>query len=415
MALMLISCEVDSSLTEGQPPEPTHSLQASITAAPDETPTKAEPFRIAIYTDMPMDEPEIMSIIDADERHKGRIVWQSAFPDSDSVPNFDGKPQEEREEIMNGLIHSALQLIEDPSTKAMVFVSAGKLDDPYGFLDKLKEAHPDMFFFAIDCYPSSLLYGVENCFAAHSDLVLSVDEKKTAIKAVTQAKRMGATAIVDFTTPDRRYHDIDLMFPGMEESTTRILPEIRETLRDQCEKLCISYYESVDYAKASQWLFHQIGVYEEYGKDICFLSSNCGSQMLSDMFVFGRGIIVQLCHPGLFHVSDIVRWPLGIGEEGFGDLSLKHERMEAFVESNGFSGRFATWRVPFSMAATAAAVEYAIGYQDGEILNRIDICAMRSCFSKAMEIYDAGEVGVELQVDTEYDNSFLFTQDYFTY
>jgi hypothetical protein len=46
----------------------------------------------------------------------------------------------------------------------------------------------------------------------------------------------------------------------------------------------------------------------------------------------------------------------------------------------GSKGRFTTWRVPFTMIAAYAAVEYARGYCEGRINGTEDLQAMRECF-----------------------------------
>jgi hypothetical protein len=151
----------------------------------------------------------------------------------------------------------------------------------------------------------------------------------------------------------------------------------------------------------------------KYGQDICFLLSHCSAN--SQAALEAKGIVVQLCHPGLFHEGWTDYYHYIDNKNHFGDLEWTVAQMKALVEKSGMSGRFATWRVPFSMAATSAAVEYAIGYCEGEIESKTDIAAMRGCFKKAMEMYNADDIGFELNVDVEHNNHFMFTEDYIVF
>jgi hypothetical protein len=261
----------------------------------------------------------------------------------------------------------------------------------------------------------------------HTDLELSIDQKATAIKAVEQAKQIGATACIDYTAPDHRYYHDD----GELYMESRILPEIRETIKAECEKQGMDYVEQLgpDFVhyipmpgtSLIQWpsdtIFDKI---DAYGKDICFFSSQCRTQnglVWCGLDPTIKGIVVQLCHPGLFHkYTEFKREYSAVSiidnENQFGDLEWIIKQMKSKLEERKAFGRFATWRVPFTMAATTAAVEYAIGYCEGEIESKTDLNAMRSCFEKAMEIYNAKDIGFELDIDPEHDNNFMFTEDY---
>ena len=79
------------------------------------------------------------------------------------------------------------------------------------------------------------------------------------------------------------------------------------------------------------------------------------------------------------------------------------------------SGRYATWRVPFTMAATTASVEYAVGYCKGEIKSKVTYEELVICFNKAMDFYGAGDVEFELNLNATHNNHFMFTQEYVIY
>lgn len=212
---------------------------------------------------------------------------------------------------------------------------------------------------------------------------------------------------------------------------SRILAEIRTVIKTKCMEHFIKYIDEwgpnpmsdMVFAGATQWPLAFIDdKFTKYSQEICFFSSICRVQHSLDHNVLynnaldKKGFIVQLCHPGLFHTGyagmQSSLFNTIDNENHFGDLEWTIANMKSKLEELNISGRFATWRVPFTIAATAAAVEYAIGYCEGEIENKADIDAMRECFRKAMELYNAGDIGFELNIDPEHDNHFMFTEDY---
>ena len=67
------------------------------------------------------------------------------------------------------------------------------------------------------------------------------------------------------------------------------------------------------------------------------------------------------------------------------------------------------------MLAMTSAVEYAIKYCEGKTKDRADIESTRECFSKGMETYNAAGTGFELNQHPDYDNYFMFTEDYIVF
>jgi hypothetical protein len=369
-------------------------------------------YKIAIYTDILTDEPESISMLNAEKQYQHQVFLKFASHDPDPY----AMPKRE------ALINEALQFLEDPKINALIFVSAGNIDEPAGFLKTLRESRPDIFCIAVDGYPWSDAYGIDDNLMGFADLELSIDQAVTAKKAVEQAKKMGAVACIDYTFRNHGYYDIDLEL-YME---SRILPAVRDAIKAECIKQDIKYVEElgpdrmsdIGMEKSAQWPIEAIDDnIAAYGQNICFFSSqcHCSTLLLGYQFVLNtKGIIVQLCHPSLFHKG----WKNAAGFDmlnnidHFGDLEWTFEQTKSKLEKEGLFGRFATWRVPFTMAATTAAVEYAIGYCEGEIESKTDLDAMRQCFQKAMEIYDSADTGFELNQHPDYPNCFLFTEDY---
>ena len=65
--------------------------------------------------------------------------------------------------------------------------------------------------------------------------------------------------------------------------------------------------------------------------------------------------------------------------------------------------------------STTAAIEYAIKYCEGKTDGKADLEVMRDCFKKGMEQYDAADIGFEVKQHPDYENYFLFTEDYIVF
>jgi len=414
LVFMLAACqkaEPPGDMVANQPDADLIEPDNNLTSAIPSEPPKEYSYKIGIYTDMHADEPESISMLKAEEQYKNRIYMQYAayLPDTYTMPE---------QEV---LVNEALQFITDNKINVLLFITAGYMYEPADFLKTLKEYSPDTFYIAIYCYPWRLASGVDDRLMDYADLELSTDQKATAVKAVEKARQMGAATCLDYTFRDNRYRDSDSALSYIE---SRILPEIREIIKAECVKQDMEYVDVLMMDPASDLgggpgvgvNFNTYSVEKEipkYGHNFCVLSSICD---ITFRGLSAKCIIVHLCHPSLFHV----RWKdymYGIvdNKNHFGDLEWTIEQMKAELEKKGMSGRFATWRVPFPMAAVSAAVEYAIDYCEGSIKSKDDLEAMRECFQKSMEMYNAGDIGFELNRDPEHENHFMFTEDYIVF
>ena len=406
---ILTSCQkTEDAFLNEHAPETNDML--STTFLPDST-AKESSYKIAIFTDLHTYEAETISILKAEEQYKERIVKYIAA--------YDSVNEILEQEDLTG---DALHFIADPEIKVFIFVAGGYMKEPANFLKMLKEIRPNIFYIVAYCYSPFLLASIdENQFFEYVDLKLSINQEATAIKAVKQAKKMGAMACIDYSSPDRRYN--------MTELELRMLPKIRSVLEAESaiqnikyiEEYCPEIYSDIGGYRLIYWPMSDMEEkYSEYGNDICGFSNNCLFQMKLDEFAsysFNKGIVVQLCHPGLFHNKrysshrSLLMYIID-SEKHFGDLEWTIEKLKEHLKSEKTTGRFATWRVPFSMVATTAAVEYAINYCEGNLDSKVDLDAMRECFQNAMEMYNAGDIEFELNRDAEHDNHIMFTQDY---
>jgi hypothetical protein len=392
---------------------PTDTIEPSLIGQPTTlfaSPQKEYLYKVAVFTDMPEFEPEAISLLEAEKEYGERIVRYTAFYDPE-ISLGPGK---------DAIINEALPFILDPKIKVLLFIVAGNIYEPVDILKAFKEARPDIFYIALYCYPWSDAYGVDDNLMEFADLELSIDQAITAKKAVEQAKKMGATTCIYYTTRDHRYYDIDIEL----YRESYILPEIRDIIKTGCTLQNMEYVEVITRDVMSDSLegedFNSYSVCREipkYGQDICVFSSKCYIDMIitNDGLTY-KTIVIQLCHPSLFHKGGNCAAHFTLkhidSKNHFGDLEWTIEEAKSNLKEQSLSGRYATWRVPFTMAATTAAVEYAIGYCEGEIESKTDLSAMRECFQKAMGIYNSADTGFELNQHSKYPNCFMFTEDY---
>ena len=85
------------------------------------------------------------------------------------------------------------------------------------------------------------------------------------------------------------------------------------------------------------------------------------------------------------------------------------------MTERGRSGRFSTWPVPIAMLMTAAAVEYGIGWCEGEFASRCDERTLKKCLNRALIDFNRPATQVYLSTYEDHDNYFLLLEDYITF
>ena len=371
-------------------------------------------YKIAIYTDMLMDEAEAAAILYAEEQYGDTIVRKNTTFD----PVTGGLLEREI------TIREAVEFAENPDIAALLFITVGRVPEPSEVLAAIKEARPDIFCIALNCYPWSQVSTIEDTLMDFVDIELSIDQIATAKKAVEQAKKMGAEVCIDYVVPDNNYFEIG----GEVYQKSRVLPEVRSTIETEClragmkyiEELGPNYSEPDGFIGIGNWPYDKISDnFIMYGNNVCQFSSQCLIQRKIEQEArYNKGIIVQLCHPGPFH-----HWWKGFFHDveltdyqaNFGDLAWAVNKKNEDLKMTRSSGRYATWRVPFTMAATTASVEYAVRYCKGEIKNKVNYEELVICFKKAMDFYGVGDVEFDLNLDATNNNHFMFTQEYVAY
>lgn len=181
-----------------------------------------------------------------------------------------------------------------------------------------------------------------------------------------------------------------------------------------CEALGIEYVEATapdptsdaGVSGAQQFILEDVPAkMEEYaGKKVAFFSTNCSMQEPLQTAVLAQenAYYPQPCCPSPYHA-----FPASLGLEisvGGDDTVALEAIAEKLVEKNAV-GRFSTWPAPVNMAIVDVAVEYAIGWINGEITERAD-------FDACAALFEAACPGATLDLYTNADGTTL--DNYFT-
>ena len=181
-----------------------------------------------------------------------------------------------------------------------------------------------------------------------------------------------------------------------------------------CEALGIEYVEATapdptsdaGVSGAQQFILEDVPAkMEEYaGKKVAFFTTNCAMQEPLQTAVLAQenAYYPQPCCPSPYHA-----FPASLGLEisvGGDDTVALEAIAEKLVEKNAV-GRFSTWPAPVNMAIVDVAVEYAVGWINGEITERAD-------FDACAALFEAACPGATLDLYTNADGTTL--DNYFT-
>ncbi|MCL1817073.1 MAG: DUF3798 domain-containing protein [Clostridiales bacterium] len=253
----------------------------------------------------------------------------------------------------------------------------------------------------------------------YADIVISVDAFNMGKKMVEHSKSIGAKTFVYYTFPSYQKYSNSSLF---------VLKQYSEAFQEVCSEEGLRFVEIMDYScLPNDNIDTQLVAYDvsqkinQYKGEVSFFVDYCTLQgpIMATIRDFG-GILAQPCHPSLYHGFQLA---LGLYPyKELGNMSMDDfdpfnfdkqiEEIETTLREWESAGRFATWKVPFSLAATTAAIEYAKKYCEGNISGTDDLEAMRECFQKGMEILNSADTGFELNQHPDYPNCFLFTEDY---
>ena len=317
----------------------------------------------------------------------GDMILTATYPD-----NFT-KEQETT-------ISNVENLVSQEGVEALIICQA--VPGSSAAIAKAREINPDILVIA----------GVTGedpaMIAAQADIVLNADELGMGVAMMEQAQKMGAKTFVHYSFP--RHMGIAL------------LSGRRDLLKETAAKLGITFVEATapdptseaGVPGAQQFINEDVPkMIEKYGKDTAFFSTNCAMQEpLIRQVIEGGALLPQQCCPSPYHAYP---GALGIAipEDKAGDVTFITEEITKKIAESGSSGRVGTWPVPINMLFVEAGVEYARGYIDGTIKDKVDMAAVeRIC----TEIAGEGMVVEKLtEAGKTYDNFFTILAPYIVF
>lgn len=349
-------------------------------------------YKIAIYTNtVSQNEEEFRSGEQAQKKYPDIVITQT-------MPDNFMKEQET-------LIANAVAMVSDKNVKAFIMNQA--VPGAAAAFEKIREQRPDVLLIAIT--PAE-----QDVIGDKADIVIQTDELSMGYKMVEQAKRFGAKTFVHYSFPRH------MSYP--------LLSRRRDILREECEKAGIKFVDATapdptgdaGLPGAQQFIIEDIPrKVAEYGKDTVFFSTNCGMQEPLIKTSLEQGaMVVQQCCPSPFH-----GYPGALGinipPDKAGDVNYVIEQIKAKIAEKGGTGRFSTWPIPAAMLFTAAAVEYAKMYAEGEITSKNDPEALKKCLQEVagdtqIQISNYVEVGADGK-EIVHDNFYMVLSDYITF
>ena len=272
-----------------------------------------------------------------------------------------------------------------------VVIFSKPIEENSVFVERINEIRPDIF--VIELAPHDFNIAKQNYMAIRIDKVLGTK------RCIQQAKRMGVENIVSFT----------LTWPGTINPTTGKLMNrpYLDIVREESEKHGIFYIEKeVPTPNEIHYpIRNEVG---SLGRKTMFFSSFGFGNMNIPSIISGA-VAIPIVVPDIINVHESLAYMHP------GDYNSQEEKLNEFLESSDAIGQLAVWRIAFHHIALIAAVEYAVGYVDGEIESYSDYDALYESFKKGFEFLDSPNTIFDLTAYEGVDNLFYFFQEYTVY
>ena len=305
----------------------------------------------------------------------------------------------------------------DPEVKAIIVYQAVPGVNKY--FSKLKKQREDIFIVFVT-FQDNLETVQES-----ADLILGIDEVGMGPSMVYQAKNLGASTFVHYSSPrEQSHHDL----------STR-----QKLIKETCQTLDIDFVEVTDTELDSshyglqtiEYLVNDVPIkVAQYGKDTAFFSTNCFLQStLIEAVVKTGAIYLQPCHPDPYHgfiaALDLEFHYIGINpyNQKIVPASNVVEIIREALKEREMLGRISTWPESPCLTFTAVSAEYAIKWINGEVpKSGVDTEVLK----QLMENFTGVEVSLTPFVDDyhpyepdappeTYDNYLLMRMDYITF
>ncbi len=296
--------------------------------------------------------------------------------------------QEQETTIIN-----MLEMASDPAVRAIIMVQA--VPGAAAAVDKVRKIHPDMLIILGSPQEDP------EFIAEKGDIVLNIDDVGRGYQIAEHAHAMGAEVVVHYSFP--RHMSIEL------------LAQRRALIKQRAEELGMLFVDEeapdptsdAGVPGTQQFIMEDVPrKIEQYGPQTAVFGTNCAMMepLIRQAVDYGGLFPVQCC-PSPYH-----GFPTALGievpDEHKGDVPWILRAIDAKITQNNAQGRAGTWPVPVNMMYIEAGVEYAIGWINGDITERVDKAALVSI----MEKITGGEVTLTEHVGT--DNYFLYLSDH---
>lgn len=340
--------------------------------------TETEPYKIAIITGTTSQgEEEFRAAERAVEKYPDIIVTDT-YPD-----NFSSETE--------ATISKIVSFASDPEVKAIIVCQA--VPGTKAAFDKIRDelGRDDIL----------LIAGVPqedpDVIGKASDIVLYTNEAAQGDTIIETIANWGCEVFVHYSFPRHL---------AIETIAAR-----KAILEANCEMLGIEYVEATapdptgdaGVSGAQQFILEDVPAkMEEYaGKKVAFFTTNCSMQESLQTAVLAEenAYYPQPCCPSPYHA-----FPASLGLEIAvgGDDTVALQAIAEKLAEHDAVGRFSTWPSPVNMVIIQTAVEYAMGYIEGEITERCDGELLTQMFQEACE---GATVGVYENADgTTVDN-----------
>ncbi|MGE5485848.1 MAG: DUF3798 domain-containing protein [Ignavibacteriales bacterium] len=332
----------------------------------------SQDFKVGIVTGtVAQGEDEYRAGEQMKDKYKDRIIHVT-YPD-----NF----MQEQETTISQITG----LAADPKVKAIVICQG--VPGTAAAIDKIRQTRKDILITVIEAHEDPAM------MAEKTDMCLEVDNLARGESIIKLAKQLGATKFLHYSFP--RHMSMEL------------LAKRRDIMKETCAKegLEFVFVTAPDpmgpdgIPGAQKFILENVPMQaQQYGKDICVFSTNCGMQEPLIKAALEAGtIFVEQCCPSPTH-----GYPgaLGIDVAGMaGNFDAIRKAIEQKIVEKGGAGRFATWPVPYNMISIRAATELSFQAVQGKV-KFSDMNAVKAAIEK--------EAGTTIQMKRYIDGKNMY-------
>ena len=290
-------------------------------------------------------------------------------------------------------ISQMMALASDPAMRAIIMVQA--VPGAAAAVDRVREVRPDIL----------IILGAPqedpDLVARRGDLVFNQDDLGRGYQIAEHAYNMGAEVFVHYSFP--RHMSIEF------------LANRRDLMKEKAEELGMRFVEvdspdptgDAGVPGTQQFINEDVPRQaERYGKNTAFFGTNCSMMepLIRQVVSTGTLFPVQCC-PSPYHA---LPGALGISvpDDKRGNVTWMLDEITRVIDSEGMSGRVATWTLPVNMSMIEAGTRYAIEFIEGRTNGKHDDAVLRQVYSQV-----AGG-GIDLSNYGDNENYYMILLDH---